>query len=79
MLIRILISLVVGLAATVLMPMLSDQEPYVPDTDIWNALPLVMSPGPEAVGDRLSPKDTLVAYGFTLPERGYSIGWPARL
>ena len=70
MLVRILISLAVVMAATILAPLLSDQAPSVPDGDVYDALPRVMAPGSE---DGLSAGGTLVAYAAVEPEGGQSI------
>ena len=73
--ILVLFSLMVALSS-ILAPVLSDQEPYGPDDDVFNALPRVMAPGPDGSADGPSVESTLVAYASALPGGSSSICTP---
>ena len=73
--VQMLFSLMVALVS-ILAPVLSDQEPYGPDEDVFNALPRVMAPGLEGAADGLLGEGTLVAYKSAIPGGSGSICRP---
>jgi hypothetical protein len=58
--VQILIGLMV-LLASILAPVVADQERYGPDQDVFNALPRVMAPGPGGASDGPSLADSPIA------------------